>query len=378
MDSYQNESTAAAASPAVDYSARRRAMLLGSGIAGVLLIAATQVPSARLTGTTALSIPSKNGVGPMKYRKSQGKYPPSGIYGELLGDDQIQKNWPGLTCERSDDDKWEWGNSAVQKDQSGTNCLWGDTDYCLDMMENPSWRKNNVAWNMCNSTCNYTDVDLVSRETRPNLARGPICVPCSHPATLPPSRPGASARARVQLENSYNMSNISLNGVQLHGTSYLAVCEWEAIKKMPEICNGGFVPTVPSNSSNNNGPSVPDRNDTTIYINNTYQYAACNVHAMCYVCVDEDESINKYCAAVLLHYDYRKRDYSSLHSISAATSLFWDNTPYWCQAEVLEAIGTGHYKEKLEAGVLGNWNPHAKGGWPNDDHDEPTDESVNR
>ena len=115
------------------------------------------------TGTTALSIPSKNGIGPMKYRKSKGEYPPSGIYGELLGDDQIQKNWPGLTCERSDDDKWEWGNSAVQKDQSGTNCLWGDTDYCLDMMENPSYRKNNIAWNICNSTCNYTDVDLVRR-----------------------------------------------------------------------------------------------------------------------------------------------------------------------------------------------------------------------
>ena len=195
MDSYQNESTAAAASPAVDYSARRRAMLLGSGIAGVLLIAATQVPSARLTGTTALSIPSKNGVGPMKYRKSQGKYPPSGIYGELLGDDQIQKNWPGLTCERSDDDKWEWGNSAVQKDQSGTNCLWGDTDYCLDMMENPSWRKNNVAWNMCNSTCNYTDVDLVRRG--PYLERGPMSV--SYSWRDSPSLPPCRARPRSLL-----------------------------------------------------------------------------------------------------------------------------------------------------------------------------------
>ena len=81
--------------------------------------------------------------------QAHGEYPPDGVYGALLGDDQIKKNWPGLTCERSDDDKWQWTDSLVQEATSGTDCTWGDGDYCLHEERHKSWRKDSVSWNVC-------------------------------------------------------------------------------------------------------------------------------------------------------------------------------------------------------------------------------------
>ena len=37
-------------------------------------------------------------------------------YGQLAGDDMIQKSWPGLTCDRTDDDKWGWGEAKATAD----------------------------------------------------------------------------------------------------------------------------------------------------------------------------------------------------------------------------------------------------------------------
>ena len=52
-------------------------------------------------------------------------------YGKLVGDDEVQKSWPGLTCDRTDDDKWDWGEPTGTADNSGTNCVYGDSWFCV-------------------------------------------------------------------------------------------------------------------------------------------------------------------------------------------------------------------------------------------------------
>ena len=184
-------------------------------------------------------------------------------YGQLAGDDMVQKSWPGLTCDRTDDDKWGWGEAKATADNSGTNCVYGDSWFCEDhytvsdagVMSSVS----QLMWKYCNSTCNATDENLVSE---------------------------------------YGDSAV------LEGSSMLAACAFDGLKNMEEVChvnNEHFVPFSdrralgaadqqrvrmhesmgamplmlpgadgPRQLSNNYAPSVPTVNDTVIWINETY------------------------------------------------------------------------------------------------------------
>ena len=90
-------------------------------------------------------------------------------YGALLGDDRVQKAWPGLTCERTDDDKWGWAEEPMMQPlDSGTNCVWGDTWFCTNANDTQKYDGTNksyvlmttvsqLMWNHCNASCNATD-----------------------------------------------------------------------------------------------------------------------------------------------------------------------------------------------------------------------------
>ena len=101
------------------------------------------------------------------------------------------------------------------------------------------------------------------------------------------------------------------------------MCEWEAVKHLPLLCNGsfygwyggyGYLPDTPSNniwpdcSNNTNGPRDASQgtvkwSETNLYFNST-QWDHCNVHAFCWTCADPDGSLNEYCEAALQRYDW--------------------------------------------------------------------------
>ena len=87
-------------------------------------------------------------------------------YGQLAGDDMVQKSWAGLTCDRTDDDKWGWGEAKATADNSGTNCVYGDSWFCeehYDRTDDGEMTKiSDLLWYYCNSTCNSTDENRVS------------------------------------------------------------------------------------------------------------------------------------------------------------------------------------------------------------------------
>ena len=265
-------------------------------------------------------------------------------YGTLLGDDHVQKAWPGLTCDRSDDDKWGWAEDAMaQPLDSGTNCVYGDTEFCSKhtiknemALTTPGGKRyhglmtdvSELMWNRCNASCNATD------ERR--VATG-----------------GVDAK--------------------LVGTSGLAACQFQGITEMVEVCTAvpdkfkmkmrrrylAVKETPPENRRlmNNNPPSVPHRNMTDIMINQTYSQDSCNTHALCGICVT-DGVLDSYCAAFLYYYD--------IHTTHAYTaSLFWYNVHFWCMNEVLDAISDGTFVDKVESGEIPKnsqietaWNNH--------------------
>ena len=96
--------------------------------------------------------------------------------------------------------------------------------------------------------------------------------------------------------------------------------------------------------SNNNGPSVPNRNVTNLLINETYSIDACNTHALCAVCVDANGTLNAFCEAFLLYYGGHVESYD--------VQLFWFNVHFWCQDEVLLSIENGTFAHDLDAGVI--------------------------
>ena len=242
--------------------------------------------------------------------------PTSPGYGALVGDDNIQKNWPGLTCARTDDDKWGWGADLDQPDNRSTNCAFGDTWFCLDMEKDmEKYHKRSRFWNQCNTTCNATDEMRVHEY-------------------------GEDAR--------------------LTGASYLAVCGWESIKSMRTTCGREFVPTFPSSGSKNVAPSVTRVKDTIVYLNGTYAQDRCGTHAMCYVCVGDDGSMDKSCEAVFNYYTFHDRYYANDHELLVASSLFWEDFDFWCTDDVLDAIDVGDFRDRLLAGDFGAWERHAQ------------------
>ena len=319
-------------------------------------------------------------------------------YGTLLGDDKIQKAWPGLTCDRSDDDKWGWAEDAMaQPLDSGTNCVYGDTQFCMkhtiknDMsLDYPGGLKyhgimrdvSELMWNRCNASCNATDERHVSTG-------------------------GVNAK--------------------LVGKSSLAACQFQGITEMVEVCTGvpekfkikmrrrylavKETPPEKRRLMNNNPPSVPHRNMTNILINQTYNQDPCNTHALCGMCVDSDGVLDTYCAAFLYYYDitsqhsytaslfwysiarkFCRRSYDSydcvvqlrstlvgwgrlilvymtvssrhhLHTTHPPASRY--NVHFWCMDEVLDSISNGTFIDKVESGEIPNnseietaWNNH--------------------
>ena len=251
-------------------------------------------------------------------------------YSRPLGDDLVQHNWPGLQCVMDDDDRWEWG-----ADTSSMACVAGDSWTCL----HTNFTEIEAA--VCGHTCNATD------------------------------------EARIR-EINHN-SSLTLDEVGgMVGYSYLAVCEWEAVKHLPLLCNGsfygrygghGYFPDTPSNnlwpdywnsSNNTNGPRNTSDGTvkwsmTNLYFNST-QWDHCNVHAFCWTCADPDGSLNEYCEAALQRYDWwhtQSNAGTAGHTPSPAKTMVFDNlAEYWCTAPVLDAIETGRYKELLHKGVL--------------------------
>ena len=259
-------------------------------------------------------------------------------YGELLGGagSALQKAWPGLTCDRSDDDKWGWAEDAMMQPlDSGTNCVWGDTWFCTrHYTKTSSGLMDSVSelmWNRCNSSCNATDEERVEAD-----------------------------------------------GVDAHlvGKSGLAACQFEGLSDMEEVCTGLPVPFVkesvrryleaveriPENRRlkeeerrqlKDTAPSVPNRNITNILINQTYTMESCNTHAFCGACVSsETGEVNKYCEALMLYYGHDKTIWYG----SYAPELFFYNVHFWCQTYVLDAIEDGTFMTMVENGEIPNHN----------------------
>ena len=242
-------------------------------------------------------------------------------YGQLAGDDAVQKSWPGATCARSDDDKWGWGEPKATADNSGTNCVYGDSWFCeehYDRTDDGEMTKiSDLLWYYCNSTCNSTDENRVS-------AYGSDAV--------------------------------------LEGSSMLAGCAFDGLKNMPEVCRAAntsrFEPMrrAVRRLSNNVAPSLNNSNGTVVYINQTWAQAGCNSHAMCSECLVNATTgeLDKYCEAFLAYYSFADAVTAdnSVGTPLYSVELFWYNVHFWCQTDVLDAIADGTFVDKLRAGDI--------------------------
>ena len=241
-------------------------------------------------------------------------------YGALVGDDLIQKNWGGLTCARTDDDKWGWGQDDISGETNNdtvTSCTWGDTQFCIEHYKKESdgtlSEMPDLLWQYCNSSCNGTD------------------------------------------ERRYDAYS---SEATMEGSSLLFACAVGGIKKMRDVCADNKVWTEQYKTSRramavadpstthhfnrndwhlqhrvlknyDNPPSVPNRESTYIYINGSnhtqYQQAGCNTHGLCGECVASNGTIDKYCEAFLQYYDVNQQ-------FKEHQSRFHDYDPenFWC------------------------------------------------
>ena len=129
---------------------------------------------------------------------------------------------------------------------------------------------------------------------------------------------------------------------------------------MRTTCGRDFVPTFPSSGSKNVAPSVARVEDAIVYLNGTYAQDRCGTHAMCYVCVSDDGSMDKSCEAVFNYYSFHDRYYANDHELLVASSLFWEDFDFWCTDDVLDAIDAGDFRERLQAGEYGAWKRHVQ------------------
>ena len=123
-------------------------------------------------------------------------------------------------------------------------------------------------------------------------------------------------------------------------TSFAMVCAWEAVARLPEVCDGSFSPTTPSNSSNrrNTVEAVVDDDDAT-------DLTSCDEHAFCFSC----GAGNAFCKAVAAHYggvdggqSGRRRAASSGGALAAYYALD-DDLGYWCSDQTLAAVRAGEF-----------------------------------
>ena len=276
-------------------------------------------------------------------------------YGALVGGagSAMQKAWPGLTCDRSDDDKWDWGKDPMHQPlDSGTNCVYGDTGFCMThyMLCNSTnctdtslmATVSELMWNKCNSSCNATDE-------------------------------GREAAVGVD--------------ARLVGSSGLAACEFQGVTDMEEVCTG--IPSVFVDESRrrylkaaaevperrrklreqrrlshgNVAPSVPERWMTNVLINNTWNNEGCNSHGLCGMCVNSTTNeMNTYCEAFYLYYGGR----SEIWNNGYIAKLFWFNVHFWCMSEVLDSIANGTFIAKVDAGLIPSYD-EIETAWSNED-----------
>jgi len=196
-------------------------------------------------------------------------------------DDLVLREYKGLTCSESDDDYWGWGVET---------CVSGDTKTCAEY-SHPA----NI-WSVCKQSCNMSAMKSLYED--------------------------------VQDGNSYN-NDVAVSG----SSSWWVVCEWEAIKSLPDFCAGTFTPTYPWELT---AKDIGETNDeqTSVYIHGE-KWDSCNVHAFCLVGVDTQGSVNPYMKAVIEHYN------SSTPS-DAKTGAF-DYLSSWCQPGTLESIQNGTF-----------------------------------
>ena len=315
-------------------------------VAAVAFFAAGVIMWRSSSSTTSGSTTSTIGETAEMYSKKD-LYGPD--YGELVGGagSAIQKAWPGLTCARSDDDKWGWGADPMKQPlDSGTNCVYGDTWFCTRHYKKSSTglmsQVSELLWNKCNSSCNATDEGRVV--------------------------------------------NAGVDAV-LVGNSGLAACEFQGVTDMEEVCTGvpsAFVDEsrrrylkaaaeVPERrrklreqrrlSHGNVAPSVPERWMTNVLINNTWNNEGCNSHGLCAMCVNSTTNeMNTYCEAFYLYYGGR----SEIWNNGYIAKLFWFNVHFWCMSEVLDSIANGTFIEKVDAGLIPSYD-EIETAWSNED-----------
>ena len=273
-------------------------------VAAVTCFTAGVVAWRSSSSTSLMSTGSPTGEAAALYSKKD-VYGPD--YGKLVGGygSAMQKAWPGLTCARSDDDKWGWGSEPMSQPlDSGTNCVEGDSWFCsLHYKKNPTTgfmtEVSQLMWNRCNSSCNATDEGLLANEG---------------------------------------------NNATLVGSSGLAACQFEGVMDMQEVCTGlptafvdftrrrylKAVAEIPEKRRqlreqrrlSNVAPSVPDRWMADILINQTYSNEACNTHGLCGTCYNETTNeFDTYCEAFLLYYGGTAATWKNGYS----ASLFWYN-----------------------------------------------------
>jgi len=109
-------------------------------------------------------------------------------------------------------------------------------------------------------------------------------------------------------------------------------CGWEAVKSLPSLCNGTFDAYFPSTSNNHLPSNVTDAGEITI--NSTgVTYWACNAHAFCYSCVDDNNVVNDFCKAAVIR----------TKSLYGASAVFKYLDSYWCDAEIIADIENGTF-----------------------------------
>ncbi|KAJ8599522.1 hypothetical protein CTAYLR_004037 [Chrysophaeum taylorii] len=196
-------------------------------------------------------------------------------------DDVIQSMYNhALDCSFVDDDKFDWGTRV---------CARGDSYTCAEY-SHPA-----RIWAACNSTCNSYAMKRIERDI-------------------------------AEADDYHWDSERHFND------SWWVVCEWEAIKRLPELCNGTFHPSFPE-SSRNVDPSEHERYEMVLP---DTTWDSCNSHAFCTVGLEDDGSLATYVRAVVEHYSW-------VASPGVAKENVFKYFDKWCAAGVLAAIDDGSF-----------------------------------
>ena len=125
---------------------------------------------------------------------------------------------------------------------------------------------------------------------------------------------------------------------------------------MRNWCGDTFTPYLPIAQSKNLAPSRENgKQAAPLQFNGSWPgnsagtWDACNVHAFCYTCANDDGSLNAYCEAVLQKYSQHVA--WNLGTPSQIRSwVYWNKESYWCTDDVLSSIENGTFLENIQDG----------------------------